>query len=184
MIFIKWKTGIILLIIFSAIMTISSVFYLSYNRSSDNVGFPLYTNSECLELFENSTINLKINPEIIDTSKPYLTVYRSANYSDADIFVIHDEFFKNNKEIKNAFEIADILYDEYLQVPHDCQNIIIEETDYTTNVSYNELINLMKVDPLVSKLYLDDSGKLNTSTSPSFYVRTSDKFYGVGIFFN
>jgi hypothetical protein len=169
---------------FSAIMVISSVFYLSYNHPSDNVGFPLYTNSECLELFENSTINMKIKTEIIDISKPYLTVYRAANYYDADIFVIHDEIFKNNKEIKNAFEIADILYDGYLQVPHDCQNIIIEEIDYTTNVSYNELINLMRVDPSVSKLYLDDSEKLNAPTSPSFYVRTSDKFYGVGIFFN
>ena len=178
----KWKIGIILLIVFSGIIFGFLVFYAFTNRPTDTHEPSLYTKDECVSLFENYTVSTEIKTKIIDRTKPYMIIQRKTSDPSANVTALPNNFLENNRELKDAFGIADILYDRYTRVPFDCQSFIIDEIDYTINVSPNELINLMRIDPSISQLYLDEDGNLKAPTSPSFHLRNNDKLYGVGIF--
>ena len=135
-----------------------------------------------MSLFENYTINTEIKTKIIDKSKPYIIVERGPLDPLANVTTFPNIFLENNRELKDAFGAADMLYDRYTKVPLDCRSFLFDEIDYTANISPNELINLMRIDSSISKLYLDEAGNLKAPTSPSFHLRNNDKLYSVGIF--
>lgn len=178
----KWKIGIVLLIIFSVIIFSFLVFYAIANRPTDTHGPSLYTKDECVLWFENYTVSTKIKTNIIDRTKPYLIIERKTLDSSANVTALPNNFLENNRELNDAFKMADILYDQHTSMPFDCKSFTIDEIDYTVNVSSNELINLMRIEPFVSQLYLDEHGNLKVPTSPSFHLRNNDKLYGIGIF--
>lgn len=172
-----WKHGIKILIGIAGVFVVASVAYLvvfgGTQQERQEAILIQQKHRECVELFNNSTITSILDSNTLNKDASKITIEKPVNDQSNVRTIIPEDFMQNNPEIKQAFDIADILNERFSHMPVECRSDVLANLEYKVNVAPQELVNLVKADSFLKERYFDEQGvpkdhKITIATSGKY----------------